>query len=453
MSKSLKITLLYGAVLFIDILETTLLNVGIPSIANGLRVSPLDLNIAVTSFIWGLTLLIPLAGWLGTRFGNKRVFVTGQALFLLFSITCSIVQSPMQLAFLRTLQGASAGLVIPLGLALLMSALTPEERTTTMAKISIVPRLAPLLGPITGGYTIVYFGWRALFLLKVPMAIACLFLSHRWLQEDAPVRSKESFDWKGLALCSICLACLLATFAFLGRPNGIYAAIFSGTIAFTSLIAFVRHEGCVSNPIIPMHLFSYKTFAEGNIVQMLGLTVLFGLTMISSIYLQKALDFPIVTTGWVLSVSTIGMMLAIPIVTTLHIRVGPRPLILAGFLLLMLALFSLSTLVPGDSPYLASLIMAIAGMGSALIMGTNAAVIFTEIPANLVGAASSVFSLVRQVGSCLGIAMTGAILMACADYGITSFHIAMYTLIAIATVGAALSSLSSEMFVRALDVK
>ena len=406
MSQSTKMILLYGIVLFLDVLEMTLLNVGLPSIANALRIPNKEIDIVVTAFIWGLTLMIPLAGWLGQRYGNKRVFIWGQLLFTGASIGCFCAQSLFQLTLFRIIQGFGGGLIMPVGLALLMNMLSMKERATATAKLSLILRLAPALGPILGGYTLACLGWRWLFLLKLPIAGLCLLASFLWLKTNHEKQEIKRFDFKGLAFCSTCLGSLLMAMSGLGPiQTGLWSSI--GIISF---LLFIKAERKAEAPIIPLQLFKSRLFCQSNLLQSLAFCMILGSTFLFSLFLQGDLEFNPTVTGWVLASSTAGMFLAIPVVSIFYKRLGPKPLVMTGFILLGLSLTAIACLKPSASPWLASIFMISLGLGNSIIVSTNATTVFTEIPKELMGSASSVYSLTRQMANCFGVALSGSLL-------------------------------------------
>ncbi len=427
-SQSLKVTVLYAAVLFIDMLEMSVLNVGIPSIAEGLNASSNSLGAAITAFIWGLTLMIPLAGWLGGRFGQKRVFIFGQLLFMFASACCYFVGSVEQLLVLRTLQGFGAGLVMPVGLTLLMQTLSMDERPGVLAKISLVPRLAPSLGPILAGYVLFYYSWRWIFLMKVPVCVLCLALSYLWLGRDQ-IQVQKKFDWKGLIFCSVSLGSFLLSMTLLGQS--VLVALAWGTLSVGSLMAFIQVEKRASAPIIPMQLFHSKFFCEGNLLQAMSFCIIMGGSYLFSLYFQDELNFSPVVTGWVVAATTLGMIGAIPVISRFHKRLGARLLLIIGFLLMGLGMGGFAVL--GQmSPWVAASFLVSFGLGGALATTTNATTVFYDISKDLMGSASSVYSLIRQMASCLGVGLAVVIL----NIFVGGYEIAFWMMFGVSLLGA-----------------
>lgn len=406
MSQSVKMILLYGCVLFLNTLEMTLLNVGLPSIANSLQVPIKEIDIVITAFIWGFTLMIPLAGWLGQRYGDKQVFIGGQILFTGASIGCFYAQSLFQLAMFRTIQGLGAGLIIPVGLALVMSILSIKQRAGATAKLSLIIRLAPALGPILAGYTLMHLGWRWLFLLKLPIAGLCLLVSFLWVENNQVERDIKRFDFKGLLFCSGCMGSLLMAMSSVEFIQ----IIFWIGLAIVNFLLFIRAEKQAEMPIIPLKLFNSKIFCQSNLLQSLAFCITLGSAFLYSLFLQEELKFDTLLTGWILASSTVGMFLAIPVVSLLYNRVGPKPLLIIGFILLGQSLGGVAYLTPSASVWLAAFFMVSGGLGGSMIVSTSATSVFTEIPRELMGSASGVYSLTRQIANGLGVGISSALL-------------------------------------------
>lgn len=431
MNHSTKITLLYGLVLFLDVVEVTLLNIGLPTIASAFQVPFEEIKIVVTAFIWGLTLMIPLAGWLSQRFGDKQIFIGGQLLFAAASIGCFFAQSLYQLVILRTIQGFGGGLMTPVGMAILMKMLSAKERAGATAKLSLIIRLAPALGPIIGGFTLTCLGWRWLFLLKLPITGLCLLASFLWLKPGHEAQEIKKFDFKGLLFCSICLGSLLMS---MSSTMSIQMCLWMG-VGIISFLLFIKAEKEAVEPIIPLRLFEYKLFSQSNLLQCIAYCILLGSSFLFSIFFQESLKFDPMVTGWVLASATIGMLLAIPIVSLSYNRIGPKPLVIVGFLLLGSSLAAIANLTALSSPWLAAFFIATFGTGNSMIISTNATSVFAEIPKEFMGSASSVYSLTRQVANCFGVAFSSTLLAMTA-----SSNVALILMISIVFVGIVVGS-------------
>lgn len=409
MSKSLKITVLYGVVLFLDMLEMTIFNLGTPSIAAGLQVPLADVNTLITVFFWAATLCIPLAGWLGDSIGHKRVFIAGQLLFAVLSIGCATAQSISELVLYRAIQGCATGLILPIGLSFLARGLSAQERALAMVKVSLILRLAPAIGPILVGYTLVGLGWRWLFLIKLPMVLGGALASFIWLERDGPV-VRRRFDWKGLFLSSLSLTCLLMGLAVFGKGGGLSEGLFWLVGSAVAIFTFVKVESKAEHPIVPLPLFQSVTFCQGNIIQAIAYAIVLGLGYLCALYLQDALGFSVVDAGWIISASTIGMVGAIPLISYLCTRVKAISLLFSGFGLLLLAVVALSLIKSDTSILVAAALMVLVGLGGSLVLNTNMGLVFSDISKEMMGSASGVFTLVRQVSYSVGIALMGSVI-------------------------------------------
>lgn len=179
----IRLAIVYAMVWFVDLLDSTSLNVSITAIAASLGISPQDAEWVIMGFFFSMTIGIAISGWLGDRFGMKKVFLVSQLLYIAASIGCALSTNLLCLTIFRSIQGYAGGLVIPLGLATLLKVLPKEMWAKTTANINLVTLLAPALGPIFGVYAADYFGWPSIFLLKLPISTIALILSVLWVKK------------------------------------------------------------------------------------------------------------------------------------------------------------------------------------------------------------------------------------------------------------------------------
>src|SRR5215831_13217793 len=183
-----------------SILNQTVINVALPTLETDFDVLLTDIQWVVTGYSLGLAAVIPLTGWLADRYGTKRVFLVSQVLFTLASMLCGLAWSNPSLVVFRVVQGLAGGLIMPVGMTILMSVSRPEERGRAMAVLGLPMLVAPVLGPLLGGWLVQYVTWRLIFYLNVPIGVAGVLMTAALLRGSAGQAGAQRLDAGGLAL-------------------------------------------------------------------------------------------------------------------------------------------------------------------------------------------------------------------------------------------------------------
>lgn len=403
---------------FVDLLDASLLNVALPEISHYFRIDPTNAEWALIGFLLAMVVGMILSNPAGTHFGVRRVFVASQWLYLISSLTCGFAIHFSELVISRIIQGFGGGLALPIGMSMVMMAMPQDKWAKTGSWINFFSLLAPALGPILAGYITFYLNWRWLFFVKLPVSVCALVLSYIWVKK-AP-RKKETFDWFGLVFSILSLTLFLFVLSEVGKSQ-----FFPSTLIFLFVLSlifggvFIWQEKRFKSPLVPLSLFHSRFFSLGNVIQS-GANMLFlGAVFFIALYLQWSLDFSIIKTGWMMAAITLGMMIAMPLAGRYYNRIGPLPYMICGLLLMAGSMFSLIFVSKSTPPWIIGFIIACEGAGSAGLQTTNFVSIFSEVPQNLKGAASAVYSIIKQISASFGIALSTMVLsLAMHFYGI-----------------------------------
>lgn len=406
LSYGLKIAIVYTLVWFIDLLDASILNVALPSIAQTFHISAPDAEWAIVGFLLALTLAIPVSGWLARAYGAKNIFLFSQALYCISSLACGFSLTLGHLIGFRVIQGAAGGLLIPVGMTLLMQSIPPSQWSAITSRMNMVTLIAPALGPLLAGYVTAAFGWPWLFFSKVPLSCMCLVLSSYWVRKDQP-QTVAQFDWAGFILLTMTLSTLFMGLTHVGTPHGhvgTLGILFGAAVVFG--IAFVVVEGRVHNPLLALKIFRYRLFSVGNIIQCAANIIFLGATFITGLYLQQGLGFDMVTTGWMLAAITPGMLCALPLVSRYYNYYGPLPFIIPGLLLMSCSMVGLTFITSTTSAWTIAFFIFCEGAASAIIQTPNVIAIFSEIPSSLKGDGSALYALGKQLSASMGVALS-----------------------------------------------
>jgi DHA2 family multidrug resistance protein len=289
----LLLTLAIALATFMEVLDMTIVNVSVPSIAGTLGVSPNEGTWTISSYSLAAAIMQPLTGWISRQFGEVRTFVTSATLFVIFSALCGLATSMPMLVVGRLLQGMVSGPMVPMAQALLMRAYPPAKRGMAMAIWAMVVFLAPIFGPILGGWITDNLSWPWLFYINLPVGIFAAATVWSILHKRDTERRKLPLDAVGLGLLVIGVGSLQF---MLDNGNDmdwfnswvIVAALITAIVALTFLIAWELTD---EHPIIDLHLFQFHNFRIGLLTICLGFFAFFGVTVIYPLWLQTTAGY------------------------------------------------------------------------------------------------------------------------------------------------------------------
>jgi EmrB/QacA subfamily drug resistance transporter len=399
----LAVTILGSAIGFLD---ATVVNVALPQIG-----AELDADVAGLQWIingYGLTLaaLILLGGSFSDRFGRRRIFNLGVAWFTTASVLCAVAPDSGVLVAARALQGVGAAFVTPGSLAIIESTFRRGDRARAIGAWSALSGVAAAVGPLVGGYLVDAVSWRAIFLLNVPIGVFVMLAASRHVPESRDETVTGRLDYLGSALATIALAGL--TYALIEAPvQGLASPIVLGALAAGLLTGtgFVLRERRVSNPMLPLSIFSSRQFASANLVTLVVYAALGGVFFLLVVFLQTSLGYSPVAAGAAALPVTVLMLLLSARSGALAERIGPRIPLTIGPLLLGTGMFLMTTIDPGDT-YVAGVLppVAVFGLGLATTVAPVTATALAAADERHSGVASGVNNAVSRFAGLLAVA-------------------------------------------------
>lgn len=404
---------------FMDLMDVTIVNVGLPSIRSDLAASPAQLEWVVGAYTLGFAAILITAGRLGDIVGRQRVFLAGVVGFAVTSLIAGITGSPDVLVVARTLQGVSAGLMMPQVLASVQSLFAPAERAPIYGLIGAVAGLAAVVGPLLGGWLITHdvlgLGWRAIFMINVPVGILLLAGTLAW------VPNTRSAAAPGLDIPGAVLATAGVGFVVLGLVEGpgrgwdrwVWSWLIIGPVVLAAWLVLQRHlERAGRDPLVPPHLFRNRGFSAGLAVQGLFQGSLGGLFFALIIYLQAGREFSAWEAGLTLLPFSLAAFVGSGLAVGLTARAG-KYLVALGGLMLTGGTLAAGRLVGEARPDMQwhDLMwpMAICGVGLGLLVVPLVDVALATIDVREAGSASGTYGMVQQVGAALGVAIVGVV--------------------------------------------
>lgn len=396
---------------FMVILDTTIVNMALPTIHQALGASISGLQWITDGYILIFACLLLMAGSLSDRFGSKRVFTVGLAVFTLASMLCGIAPTLAILLLARVLQGIGAALLVPGSLTIITYAY-PEarDRARAIGIWAMIAAIAAAVGPLLGGLLVQYTGWRTVFFINFPVGILAVFITIRFVARSQ-TSAHSTFDIPGQIAGILTLASL--TFALIeGGSLGWFSPlvilaflVFAGAVS-----AFIIAERRSANPMLPLSLFRSAPFSALTGIGLLLNFSFYGLVFLLSIYFQQVRGDSAWQAGLQLMPLTIVNFVAMPLSGQMTARIGPRIPILGGLMLGTLGMFAFLGLGSTASYPLVFLFLLAIGFGVSLAIPAMTTALLGTVTRDHAGIASGVLNASRQAGGAFGIAVLGSIL-------------------------------------------
>jgi len=298
--------LILATAIFMQMLDSTILNTSLPSIARDLNESPLNMQNAIISYVLTLAVFMPASGFLADRFGTRRVFIFSLVLFSLGSLFCALSQNLTHLVISRVIQGVGGSLMTPVGKLALIKTFNRNELLKAM-NFAIVPALiGPVLGPLVGGYMVDYLSWHWIFLINIPIGILGIVLGLKYMPN---YNSRETdFDLKGFMIFAAASLLLSVSLELFGDMQNITPVLLIFILGFLFLYYYYYHAKRDGNPIFPLNLFQVRTFRVGivgNLATRLGIS---SVPLLLPLMIQIAYNQSAVTSGWIIAPMAITAM-------------------------------------------------------------------------------------------------------------------------------------------------
>ncbi len=396
--------------MFLVVMDATIVNVALPHILAAFGGSVEDLEWVSTGYMLSAAVMMPTTGFLGDRFGRKRLYSIATVLFTVLSGFCGLAWNLGSLVLFRVLQGVVGGAIQPLGQSLLYEAFPRERRGVAMAIIGFGAMMAPALGPTLGGYLVDNLSWRSIFYINLPVGILASFLSLAILRES-PMR-KASFDFWGFLLMATFLPTLLLAISQ-GNSKGWHSFFIIGLFAVSAVAfgAFLIVVLWRQEPIVDLSIFANVTYAAGTISGVVLGIGLFGATFLLPLFLQNIQGLTAFQTGLLMLPQGAVMGLVMPISGALIQRIEARIQLGIGMALLSGSMFLQAHLNVATPPALIILWTIIGGTGRALAFPAMNVTSLSAVPIRKIGQATGLYNVTRQVGGAFGVAIVGTVLI------------------------------------------
>jgi DHA2 family multidrug resistance protein len=398
---------------FMEVLDTTVVNVSLPHIAGSLSASIDEATWALTSYLVANAIILPMTGWLASTFGRKRLLMLSVVGFTASSFLCGLAPTLGTLILFRILQGATGGALQPLSQAVLLEAFTPKDRGKAMGFWALGIVVAPILGPVLGGWLTDSYSWRWVFYINIPVGIASIVMTKLYIFDPPYLRiESRRVDYWGMGMLAVGIGALQIVLDK-GQQEDWFSSSFITILTIVSavtLIALVVHELTTDDPIVDLRVFKARSYAVGVFLMTIVGFVLYGSMVLLPIMLQTLLGYPPLQAGIAMAPRGIGSFFMMPITGLMTGRFDPRKLLSAGLLVGGMTLLWLSQLNLQAGYWDIFWPQLIQGVGMSLLFVPLTTVSMDPIPRERMGNATSLFNLMRNIGGSIGIATTGTML-------------------------------------------
>ncbi len=396
--------------LFMDILDSTAVNVAIPKLQDDFHAPLSTVEWTVTGYLLSLALFIPGAGFLSDRFGTKRVFLLAMAIFVIGSALCGQAQSIEQLVAFRFLQGVGGGMMTPVSTAILSREFPGEERAKASALISIPWILAPITGPVLGGYLVTYASWRWIFYINLPVGIIGFVLGLVVLREHKEPYAQGHFDLLGLFTGGAGVAMLLyALSQAASQPWTSRDVTVWGLAGIACLVVFCLIELRASPPILDLRLFKLRLFTLGTAITGWANASYGGFILLLTLFLQNLQHRSPAEAGLIQAPSAFGSAFALFFAAKFYGRVGPRRMMAIGFCSGGLMMLPFGIVDASTSAIVVIVCLALRGLTTPFAFTASQTIVYGPLDNAQQGPASSIYNTNRQVATSFGVALLATI--------------------------------------------
>ncbi|HET7209730.1 MAG TPA: DHA2 family efflux MFS transporter permease subunit [Terriglobales bacterium] len=394
---------------FMEVLDTTVVNVSLPHIAGNLSATVDEATWTLTSYLVANAIILPMTGWLANNFGRKRLLMASVTGFTIASFFCGLAPSLPFLIIFRIIQGACGGGLQPLSQAILLEAFPPEKRGQAMAFWALGIVVAPMLGPVAGGWITDNYSWRWVFYINVPIGLIAIILTQIYVFDPAYLRRKASgVDYWGIGMLVLGMGCLQIMLDK-GQEEDWFSSHLIVTLAVLAAVGLgglILRELSTDHPIIDLSIFKYRSYAVGTFLMTVIGFVLYGSTVLLPLLMQEVLGFTATHAGVTNFPRGFASFLAMPFIGILTNKMDIRKLLFAGVIGSAGAMYMLSrlSLDVGFWNFWWALMLQGAALG--LIFVPLTTVTHDPVPKERLGNATSIYNVMRNIGASIGISIT-----------------------------------------------
>jgi EmrB/QacA subfamily drug resistance transporter len=396
---------LVAVAMFMEQLDTTILNTAVPTIAKALGVAALNMKAALTSYMLSLAVFIPISGWIADRFGTRRVFFSAIGLFTFGSVLCGLAIDMHMLVASRVIQGCGGALMVPVGRIALVRTFPKSQLLRAWSFVTIPALIGPFLGPLAGGLIVDYLDWRIIFFVNLPMGLLGLYMTFRHMPDYRAARS-DPLDFVGLILFSSGIALLSYVLEIFGEQAlSLIAELCLLALSALLLWAYVLHGHKEKYPLLRLRLFGIRTFrvaVAGSFITRLGIG---GLPFLFPLLYQIGLGYTAVQSGLLLMTQTLAAIGSKPFIPALLNALGFRKVLFCNTAAIGAMTLLFITIGPGTPVWVIAAEAFFFGLFSSVQFVCMNTLAFADLEDADESSGSTIASTVQQMSMSFGVAI------------------------------------------------
>jgi MFS transporter, DHA2 family, multidrug resistance protein len=395
----------------LEVLDTSIVNVSLPHMQGSFSASVDEIAWVLTSYLVANGIMIPMTGWISSRFGRKRYFLISVSVFVVASALCGAAGSLDQMVVFRLIQGAAGAAMVPSSQAILMETFPPAEQQLAMATWGVGLMVAPIMGPTLGGWITDNWNWRWNFYINVPIGIIAFLMVSAFVHDPVYLRQRRArggkVDYVGIACLVVGLGAMQIVLDRGQRADWFAApwVIWTSLVSAAALLILAINELRIADPILDLRILKIKVFSVALLLIVAMSSVLYGTGLLMPIFLQEFMGYTAWKAGLVLAPRGLATMLSMLVVGQIaRRRIDTRPLVGLGFILMTFGLWTMSGWNLQVSLWVVIIPSFVMGLGMGMIFPTLSASTLACVARERIGYAASLYNMMRNTGAAVGIA-------------------------------------------------
>ncbi|MGQ3887910.1 MFS transporter [Legionella sp. CNM-1927-20] len=404
------ILLIVAFMMFMEAVDTTIINTAIPVMAYSLKANPVDLKLALISYLLSLAIFIPISGWLADKFGAKKIFMTAIIIFTLSSIWCGFTTNLLELIVARFIQGIGGSIAMPVGRLIIIRTCERHELISKLTVVVMIGAIGLMLGPVLGGLITNYFSWRWIFWVNAPIGLTTFLLAY-YLLPHMPARQVHRLDKLGFILFGSSLSFLTYSFASFSETliSDVRSLITIGA-AVLLLVSYAWHSQNQKHPIVKIRLLTIRTFRVAIIGNLLCRIGFGGIPFLLPLLLQISLSYSPQTSGLLLAPTALGVLIVKPLSVYILRFLGYKKLLILNTLLVGFSLISFSFINEHSTVLKIGILTFIYGFLISLQYTGMNSLAYANVEPDDLSSATSIMSTVQQISQSFGVAIAAILL-------------------------------------------
>lgn len=403
---TIRVSLVVAIAFFMQFLDTTAVNTAIPAMADAFGTDVVHLSTGVTSYLMALAIFIPVSGWIADRFGTRRVFCAAIAFFILASVLCGTSQNLLQFVIYRIMQGMAGAMMVPVGRLAVLKVTPKEELAAAMNYITVPALVAPVVGPLVGGYLTTFWSWRWIFYLNVPISIACILLAWHYIPAEEKPAAKKPFDWLGFVLSGVAVAGFMYGVEMFSKAD--VSCLVSAAVVIASLLVLffnVRYAKRIAAPLIDYSIMRVRTYSITIWVGSVSRIVIGAFPYLVPLLFQEGFGLSPFESGLLFLATMVGnlSMKSATVWIIRHFRF--RSILLVNGFLVALFTFFTALFLPATPVWIIVVTLFCSGLVRSMQFSSLTTLAFADIAERKMTSANTLYSTIQQMSTGMGIAV------------------------------------------------